>query len=108
MDANALLMQIVLGGLLGVVGQGLRVVVGMKKLFEDAQRVARPVDELFSRTTFFYSLFVGFLAGVLAILFSTGTDLNAVIDRNAMATVLAAGYAGADFIEGLTSKFLPK
>src|ERR1017187_6278150 len=101
--------RILLGGLLGVLGQGLRMIPGLKKWNDDQQTngsLATPFDV--KRLTI--SLFIGFVAGSLASIFvfddSAKFDLSA--NKKNILTLIAAGYAGVDFIEGFVQKYLPK
>ncbi|MFC0184207.1 hypothetical protein SAMN04515674_102261 [Pseudarcicella hirudinis] len=109
--------NIVAGGLLGILGQGIRVIVGLKKANDAAQSTAQAqslagdktassrqvFNDNFDTKRFVLSLFIGFVAGALAIMFSvTGSQLN----QQAILTTLAAGYAGTDFIEGLLNKYV--
>lgn len=106
MDVNVLVMEIILGGLLGMVGQGARVVVGLKKLNDEAAEKQKPFSDLFSTSTLVVSLLIGFVAGVLALIGTSGIDTE-LIDKNTMLAIIGAGYAGTDFIEGFMKKNLP-
>ena len=119
------LQLIAIGGVLGIIGQLIRFIVGMKKLKEDkaemqqlntkitqANSVANvstnsemlaPVPA-FSNRQFVISLLLGTSAGILSALFAQDVKQ----DKAFFAALLAAGYSGADFIEGLMSKILPK
>ena len=106
MDINVLVMAIILGGLLGMVGQGIRVVVGLKKLNDTAAAKKTEFKELFSTSTLMLSLLIGFVAGVLALIGTSGIDTE-LVEKSTMMTVIAAGYAGTDFIEGFVRKNIP-
>lgn len=107
---SEILIQIVIGGLLGMTGQSLRIIVGVKKLNDKAAKKQVPVQELIVPSAIGISLIIGFCAGVLAIIsvstfkpdFLAGTDAKQII-----ITIIGAGYAGTDFIEGFMSKYLP-
>ncbi|MBI3716553.1 MAG: hypothetical protein HY255_11220 [Betaproteobacteria bacterium] len=103
-------MQLLLGGILGMVGQGLRVIVGLKKANDDAHQAGKDFAELFSGATLMTSLFIGFVAGVLAVISLPDMDPNCTIKdcKTLMVTLIGAGYAGTDFIEGFIKKYLPK
>lgn len=109
MDATTWLTGLLLGGLMGLLGQGARAVVGMKKLNDDAVAKGEALRDNFSPSQFFLSLMIGFIAGALAMagLISSGQSPNN-IGGQALMTVLAAGYAGADFIEGFVNRNIPK
>jgi F0F1-type ATP synthase membrane subunit c/vacuolar-type H+-ATPase subunit K len=93
----------VLGGLLGAFGQGLRVVVGLKKVYDQAHSDKTDFTSLFDASKLFVSLFIGFLAGGLAILFMDKPAMG----KELFTMLIGAGYAGADFIEGFVQKSLP-
>jgi hypothetical protein len=104
-----ILLQLLLGGLLGLAGQALRLVVGLKKMNDEAVRSGTSVKDLLVTSRMVTSLLIGFVAGLLCILslssfkpdFLTGADAKQVI-----LSIVAAGYAGTDFIEGFIQKFL--
>jgi hypothetical protein len=106
MQPTVLLSALLLAGLMGMVGQGARTVVGLKKLHDF--NATQPPDQAttFLASRLVISLIIGFIAGVLAAL-AIGLDR---LTGAAGATVevllglAAAGYAGADFIEGFISK----
>lgn len=106
MQPTVLLSALILAGLMGMVGQGARTVVGLKKLHD--ANATQPADQAttFLASRLVISLIIGFIAGVLAAL-AIGLDK---LTGAAGATVevllglAAAGYAGADFIEGFMSK----
>lgn len=91
---------VALGGILGAAGQGVRVIIGLKKL-NDSQDVLNYSRLLFS---LFISFVIGGIAGVLAAL----NSIEAVLDKTTAIAFLAAGYAGTDFIEGFMRRNAPK
>jgi hypothetical protein len=112
MNTQQVILQILLGGLLGITGQALRIIIGMKKLGEDANQQQKTVGELIDGSRIFISLLIGFCAGILATI--TISDFKKelfgnpdTVKQNILA-IIAAGYAGTDFIEGLIKKYLPK
>lgn len=96
---------IVLGGLSGALGQSARVIVGIKKLDDQASLEGKSRDELFDLKRFILSIGIGFTAGALAALSSTPNPANVTMDQ--ILAFMAAGYAGSDFIEGIMSRVLP-
>ena len=95
---------------LGVFGQGLRAVAGLKKQADEASTNGKKLGEVFDQTTFWTSLLMGAIAGMAGFLgmkygsadgadFSKGTTILGIV---------AAGYSGADFIEAFAKKYLPK
>lgn len=101
------IMQLLLGGLLRVLGQGIRVVPGLKKVNDQALAEGKPFGDVFNMGTLLISLLIGFTAGALAIIASPpDAGAGATMDRLMILTLLAAGYAGTDFIEAFVKKNL--
>ena len=98
------LTYILLGITLGVIGQLIRVVVGIKKLYDQAIRDNVEFYELFKKDRFFFSIgiaiVIGAVAGGLGIIQYTGQGIT----REIILTLIAGGYAGTDFIEGLLTQ----
>lgn len=102
---NALL-ALILAGILGMVGQGVRAVAGLKKMSDDAQARGVSPSSAFSPGWFMVSLAIGFIAGVIAGL-SLGLSkiLKAPDDFQLLLGIAAAGYTGTDFVEAFASRF---
>jgi hypothetical protein len=96
---------IALGALTGVVGQGIRVIVGLKKASDQAAALDRKFTEMVEPARLLISLLIGMLAGVMAAIVTLTPD--APVPRDALLGVAAAGYSGADFIEGFMARYLP-
>ena len=62
MTASDWILQIVLGGLLGMVGQGVRVFTGLKKVNDKTAQEGKAFGEFFQLSTLLLSLFIGFIA----------------------------------------------
>ena len=111
MDASSLLSGCLLGMLLGVFGQGLRAAAGLKKQADEAGTKQKSLKDVFDGTSFWFSIFLGALAGMAAYLgLVYGAEDGAKLDLTKGTVVLgivAAGYAGADFIESFAKKYLP-
>lgn len=88
---------IVAGGLLGTLGQGIRMAIGLKKLSDTNATKASDDKTEVNGTRLMLSLFIGFVAGALFLLIKGVDD---VTDKEFLFSVIAAGYSGADFIEG--------
>ena len=104
--SSDILAALVLGGLVGTVGQATRSVAGMKKLFDEAQGQDVKLSQLFDSVRFFLSLLIGFIAGMIAVL-TLGIEKVSQIgpgDTALLMGIAAAGYAGTDFIEAFTSR----
>ncbi|MDX2169001.1 MAG: hypothetical protein SF182_18180 [Deltaproteobacteria bacterium] len=104
MDLTAVewLQVLLLGGLVGALGQGARVVVGLKKLGDEAAAKGGAAEPL-QPSRMVTSLLIGFIAGALTSL-TLGVKMNATVSLQQILGVASAGYAGADFIEGFMSR----
>lgn len=98
MSSQEILLLVLLGSLLGAIGQGARAVVGIKKTFDESTASKVSFTSLFSVGEFALSLGIGAVAGGLASLAYLGS--KDPITKEAVFVLLGAGYAGADFIEG--------
>jgi hypothetical protein len=109
-----LLLALSVGGLLGMTGQGVRAVAGLKKMSDDAQNQGVAPRDMFSASWFFISLAIGFIAGVIATLTLGVSKLTTFQSDNLqlLLGIAAAGYTGADFVEAFSSRIstglLPK
>ena len=99
MDIYTALNYLILGALLGAAGQGARVIVGLKKLYD-----TQGFKSDFSGVQLIISLVIGAVAGVLGTL----TLMGQPVDQKFLLGLIAFGYAGADFIEGFMQTVLPK
>ncbi len=88
---------VALGFLLGVVGQGARVIVGLKKNYD------RGTKDWFDARLLVTSLVIGGIAGAIGSI----ALFDKEIEKQTLFTIVATGYAGADFIEGFMRKSLP-
>jgi hypothetical protein len=104
-----LILQILLGGLLGILGQGIRIIVGLKKL--NTGNVTKTLNnddtEGFSASRLLLSIFIGFIAGAIALLIR-GADATPAGKTEFIFTIMAAGYSGTDFIEGVFNTYISK
>ncbi len=103
--------SVLAGGLLGALGQGIRTAVGLKKFNEDNQaKIAenKPVEQ-FSTSRLVISIFIGFVAGAIGMLVK-GSSLSVKGDYSteSIITIIAIGYSGADFIEGVFNTYIKK
>jgi hypothetical protein len=106
---SQLLLGCLLSLVLGVFGQGLRAVAGLKKQADEAATRNLALGKVFDSTTFFTSLFIGAMAGMAAYLgLHFGSAQAADVSQGTtILGIIAAGYAGADFIEAFAQKYLP-
>jgi hypothetical protein len=94
-----------LGAILGATGQGIRVIVGLKKAAESAQATGSTLRRDFNGPRLLVSLLVGAIAGVVAALpFISQAE---AITYQTLVALLGAGYAGTDFIEAFMRRAVP-
>jgi hypothetical protein len=103
MEIAVAILYIVLGVILGAVGQAARAVIGIKKAADEAAVNDIKIDEWFNWKRFLFSIVIGAIAGCLAAILL----VEAPVNQELMLGLVAAGYAGTDFIEGLISKYTP-
>lgn len=101
MDILPIYWYIFAGFVLGLIGQVIRVVVGVKKQYDSTES---GLGQWFNKTKLVVSLLIGGLAGFLAGLFLSGDAMNTAF----YLAVIAAGYSGSDFIEGFMRTKAPK
>lgn len=106
MPAQDWLLIICLGGLAGALGQLARVIVGLKKAQDEAAGSGASLKAVFETSRMVVSIALGFTAGALAAV--TVKPSVGSIPTETIIAFAAAGYSGADFIEGLMSKQLAK
>ena len=106
MAVAEILGSLLLGGLMGVVGQGARTVIGLKKLNDENSLKEPNQRNSFIASRLVISLFLGFIAGVIAAV-SLGleklTSLGAA-NIELLLGIAAAGYAGADIVESFVAR----
>jgi hypothetical protein len=95
-----------LAALIGAGGQGVRVIVGLKKLSDAASsEPGKKTSDLLVPSQLTISLVIGAIAGGIAA--ATTMVPGAGISAQQLAALAAAGYAGADFVEGFMTRALP-
>ena len=99
-----LLVLIVLGAILGMVGQGLRVVVGLKKMRDLADASSASTNDLYQASRVIMSLLIACAIGAIAGVIAAVTKMDTHIDKSVLIAFITAGYAGTDFIEGFIRK----
>jgi putative chitinase len=107
------LQGLLLCGLMGLIGQGVRAVIGLKNAAADFQ-AAPSQSNAFSASYLLVSLMIGFIAGVVAGLAMYNqifaVDCAKTCDPMDLKTLLGlagAGYVGADFIENAARTLIP-
>ena len=107
-DASAVaawLLVMLTGAVAGAVGQLVRTIAGMGNASR-ASAAGQPVEP-FNVSRLAVSLLVGATAGALAALTMHEQLTAAKVEVSTIMGLMAAGYAGADFIEGVAGKFFP-
>ncbi len=102
MDVRTALINVLLGMVLGMIGQGIRIVVGLKKAHDS--RGNKDFKEIMEISRMLISLLIGAVAGGLAAVTIFESDQ---VTKELMLSIVAVGYSGADFIEGFMRRNLP-
>jgi hypothetical protein len=97
---------LVLCGLMGMVGQGIRAIAGLKKVNDQARDTNVSSVDLFIASRLVFSLIIGFIAGVIAGIATNIIGADAAIDIKALLGIAAAGYAGTDFVEAMAPSII--
>ena len=98
------LAYILLAAILGMAGQTIRVIVGMKKSIDNSNTPNSTSKDLFSGKQFLIGLAIASIVGGVAGVLAAVTTKNYDVAQSTYFTFLAAGYAGTDFIEGFVIK----
>jgi len=104
MDAWTVLSYLLLGGLLGMVGQGIRVMVGLKKKYDESLRSNKKLKDIFDARQLWISILISFLIGTIAGILGVINYIDQAITKEFLFTIIGIGYAGTDFIEGFIKK----
>jgi len=105
---SSVLLALVLCGFLGLLGQGVRAIVGLKNA--GSLNSTTPGEQAeFNLAYLALSLMIGFIAGVLA---GIALNLQTIVtidpaDWKTLLGIAASGYIGADFIENAMSVVIP-
>jgi hypothetical protein len=106
MDPTHTLVILILGGLMGLLGQGSRAVAGLKSMADDAKTLGVSSSDLFQAARLFVSLAIGFMVGLAAALIYLMGNPASPPDWHILLGFAGAGYAGTDFLEAFISKYL--
>lgn len=100
-SAFEVLAALALAGLLGMAGQSVRAVGGLKKMSDEAFAQGMRASDLFVPSRLVTSLIVGFVAGMAAaVSIGLGNLMPVRLDNpQILVGLAAAGYAGTDFLE---------
>jgi len=102
MDVWTALGKLLLAALLGVTGQMVRVVVGLKKE-NDQATPNQPLKARFNAQELWTSLGIAVAVGAVAGIVSSISTAD-ITSTKAMLALMGAGYSGTDFIEGIMTK----
>lgn len=102
MTGNEWLAAAGFGAVFGVIGQLIRTIGGLKKVNDASAGPAAAAAE-FSSSRWLTSVAIGGVAGALAAL-SLEIKVGNPIETSVVLGLMAAGYAGADFIEAFMHK----
>jgi predicted chitinase len=105
---GTILLALLLCGLLGILGQGVRAIVGLKNA--GSLNSTTPSEQAeFSLAYLVLSLMIGFIAGILAGIALNLENIITVDPSNwkLMLGIAGSGYVGADFIENTMSVVIP-
>lgn len=106
-SAGDALGTLLLGGLMGLLGQGIRTVAGFRAALDAANATEADEKDVFRAARILISLFIGFLAGIAATLVVGIDDLSGhTTDVHFLLGIAAAGYAGTDFLEAFFGQYL--
>lgn len=101
------LANLLLAAFLGIVGQLIRIVAGLKKESDQAKAANQPFGDRFSASRLWVSLGISLAVGAIAGVLSALQVNDIVNDKGAMLALISAGYSGSDFIEAFMKKALP-
>jgi hypothetical protein len=109
MTIRDIICNVIAGGLLGILGQGIRIAVGLKKFNEDNTMAAvkGQATEPFSASRLMVSIFIGFAAGAMGMLVNPVAG-DKTYNTQGIITIIAIGYSGSDFIEGFFNTYIKK
>lgn len=103
------------GALFGLIGQALRTAMGLRKLQQEHAGEEGGFDKAFDTKQLGISMLLGGLAGIMAavtmLAVPGNSELEAYTTGGAISSafitsMIAAGYAGGDFLEGIIKSHL--
>lgn len=107
-----LLEMLVIGALMGMLGQGIRAVAGLKSMSDDAKSLGLSPNDLFEAGRLITSFLIGALIGLASAVAYFLKNQGKIPADTDWATLLpmwaAAAYAGTDFLESFISQYLPQ
>lgn len=103
MAASEWLLVLMVGAVSGAVGQLVRTIAGLAGANRAA--TAGKAAEPFDPARLIVSMLVGATAGAVAALIMSDKLIGPKVPVDVIMGLIASGYAGADFIEGVAGKF---
>jgi hypothetical protein len=107
MESSIIVEPLLLGGLLGLIGQSIRVIVGLKKAYDVTVQEKTNFKDTFDSAQLLISLLIGFVAGTIGVLVQLDFKVPFSWSKEIAIGIIGIGYAGTDFIEGFIKKYLP-
>lgn len=103
-----LLETLILGALMGMLGQGARAVAGLKSMSDDAKALDLSPNDLFEAGRLITSFLIGSLVGLASALVYVINSAAPLQEPNwhLLLAWAAAAYAGTDFLESFISQYL--
>jgi hypothetical protein len=103
MAAGDVLGALMIGGVMGLVGQGARAALGLKKMNDLAIDQDLGWNDVFVASRLIVSLIIGFLAGVIAAVTLGVENISTAFTPDMLTKLAAAGYIGTDAVEAFTA-----
>jgi hypothetical protein len=103
---TGILVTLIVAGLMGLLGQGVRTVVGLKGMADDAKALGVDPNALFQTARLLTSLLIGLLIGLAAGLIYLAGGGASPLTPHTLFGFVAAGYVGTDFLEAFISNYL--
>lgn len=105
-EPGQLLKIILLASILGMCGQVIRVMAGLKKIKETASEDRKNIKSVLNDNTsqILFSLIIALIVGGVSGILVAITSPVFVLDKATIIALITAGYAGTDFIEGFIIK----
>lgn len=101
-DIYVTLAYVVLGAIVGGVGQGARAAVGIKKAREDATPKELKDGTWWDGRRLRISFLIGATAGVLYVVTQMQSGaISTDVSQGFLLSLVGVGYAGTDFVEGV-------
>lgn len=107
-EPTTMLIILVLAGLMGLLGQGARAVIGLKGMADEAKSQGVSPNDLYQAARLMTSLMIGMLVGLAAgvIFIANGGSGANLFDWHTLLSFASSGYLGTDVLEGFISKYL--